>query len=517
LITGTLAVIGMGGVRLLLRLSQERATSAEVETAGGAMKRVLMVGAGSAGAHMARQLRRHPRTGMTAVGFLDDDPGLSRLKIGGLPVLGRIDDLPSVVRSARIDQVLITMPSTPGSVTRRVVELARGAGVPCRILPGVTQILAGEVSVAEIRPVQVEDLLRRDLFELDFSGDSDYLSGHVVLVTGAGGSIGAELVRQVARQGPKRVILFGRGENSLHAIEQELATELPDLERLTVVGSVTDEIKVREVLRSHAPDVVFHAAAHKHVPMMEHHPDEAVLNNVGGTRTIAVASAAAGVRRFVNISSDKAVNPVSMVGVTKSIAERVVRAVAEEAESDQVFVSVRFGNVLGSRGSVVPIFQEQIRRGGPITLTHPDMTRYFMTIPEASRLVIQAGALGANGAVFVLDMGDPVLISDLAADMIRLSGAEEGEIEIVYTGLRPGEKLSEELLTERERTIATSFAQIMMAQTDYHEDPAFRETVAALVGAAERRDWDEMRRCLDVLQPGFGFDAQPMTADPSVR
>jgi FlaA1/EpsC-like NDP-sugar epimerase len=272
------------------------------------------------------------------------------------------------------------------------------------------------------------------------------------------------------------------------------------------VGSVTDEIKVQEVLRAYSPEVVFHAAAHKHVPMMEHHPDEAVLNNVGGTHTIAVASAAAGVRRFVNISSDKAVNPVSVVGVTKSIAERVVRSVAQQASPDQVFVSVRFGNVLGSRGSVVPIFEEQIRRGGPITLTHPDMTRYFMTIPEASRLVIQAAALGANGAVFVLDMGEPVCIEDLAKDMIRLAGADTDEVEIVYTGLRPGEKLHEELLTEHERTVATSFDQIMMAQTDDHDDPSFTAAVAALINAAGQRDWAKMRACLEFLHPGFELD-----------
>jgi FlaA1/EpsC-like NDP-sugar epimerase len=299
------------------------------------------------------------------------------------------------------------------------------------------------------------------------------------------------------------VVLFGRGENSLHAIELELRREIPDLDHVTVVGSVTDPVKLARVMSAYAPDVVFHAAAHKHVPLMEYHPDEAVLNNVGGTKALAEAAADFGVGRFVNISSDKAVNPVSMVGVTKAIGERVVRAVSAGVGPDQAFVSVRFGNVLGSHGSVVPLFQEQIRRGGPITLTDPKMTRYFMTIPEASRLVIQAGALARNGAVYVLDMGSPVKIVDLAHDMIRLSGYNEEEIQIAYSGLRPGEKMSEELFTEEERTSSTRYDEILMAHPDLPADPGFLACVSRLTEAAERRDMDTVAGCLSILVPGF--------------
>ena len=348
-----------------------------------------------------------------------------------------------------------------------MVELARRAGLECRILPGVTEILlAGDVRLAQVRDVQVEDLLRRTPFELDLAEGGNYLSGRTVLVTGAGGSIGSELVRQAARLDPKRLVLLGQGENSLHSIEQELRRSVPDLDAAVIVGNVQDGAKMREVMGAFGPDVVFHAAAHKQVPLLEHNPDEAVLNNVGGTRTVARAALEAGVERFVNISTDKAVEPISMLGVTKAIAERVVLGVSAHANPGQVFVSVRFGNVLGSRGSVVPIFQDQILRGGPVTLTDPAMTRYFMTIPEASRLVIQAGSFPHNGAVYVLDMGAPVRIEDLARDMIRLSGRDDDEIDVVYTGLRPGEKLAEALFTEQERTTATRYEQILIARSE---------------------------------------------------
>jgi FlaA1/EpsC-like NDP-sugar epimerase len=350
--------------------------------------------------------------------------------------------------------------------------------------------------------VQVEDLLRRTPVELELSGSGDYVSDRVVLVTGAGGSIGAEIVRQVARLGPSKIVLFGQGENSLHALDGELAREMPTLERAVVVGTVRDRTKLDETMAAFRPHVVFHAAAHKHVPLMEHHPDEAVLNNVAGTRNVAEAALDAGVRRYVNISTDKAVKPVSMVGVTKAIAERVVRSVGERAQGDAAFVSVRFGNVLGSRGSVVPLFQEQIRRGGPITITHPDMTRYFMTIPEASRLVIQAGALARNGAVYVLDMGTPVRIVDLARDMVRLSGLEPDDIEMTFTGLRPGEKLAEELFTADERLASTRFEQIMAGQNE-PPNGAFDEQIERLLRAAASRDWEALRASLASLSPGF--------------
>lgn len=506
LIEGVVAVLFMGGARLGARLWHERGRRADAEESRGE-RRILLVGAGSAGARMAREIRRHPDAAMTIVGFVDDDARKRHMTISGHRILGGIDDLPRVVEERGVDEVLIAMPSAPGRRTRHVVGLAREAGVGCRILPGVTEILEGDVDLARIRDVQVEDLLRREPIVLDLSGSADYVGGRVVLVTGAGGSIGSELVRQVARLSPKRVVLFGQGENSLHAIWQELTLATPGLDHVTVVGSVRDRRKVEDVMATYAPDVVFHAAAHKHVPLMEANPDEAILNNVGGTRNVTEAALAAGVVRIVNVSSDKAVRPSSVMGATKHVAEQVVQALAARAADGQALVSVRFGNVLGSRGSVVPIFQEQIRRGGPLTLTHPDMTRYFMTIPEASRLVIQAAALGQNGGLYVLDMGTPVRIRDLAEDMIRLSGADPADVEIVYTGLRPGEKLEEELFTAAEHASATRYEQIFAAHPGPppHED--FLGGVDDLLGAADARDWDAIRRYLEALVPGFTLPA----------
>jgi FlaA1/EpsC-like NDP-sugar epimerase len=349
----------------------------------------------------------------------------------------------------------------------------------------------------------VEDLLRREPVELSISGANDYIKEQTVLITGAGGSIGSELVRQVARLAPSKVVLFGQGENSLHAIGQELSQEVPHLDQTIVVGTIRDRAKLHEIMTTFRPYVVFHAAAHKHVPLMEADPDEAILNNVGGTLNVVEAAITANVKRFVNISTDKAVNPASMVGATKQIAEKTVRSLAREATAGTAYLSVRFGNVLGSRGSVIPIFQEQIRRGGPITLTHPDMTRYFMTIPEASRLVVQAGALAENRAVYLLDMGTPVRIQDLAQDMIRLSGADPDEIEVVYTGLRPGEKLTEELFTAEEHVERTGFEQIMIGRSEAPEPDDLLASVDELLQAALARDWTAIHKSLSTLVPGF--------------
>ena len=503
LIQGAVAVLLMGGARVAARMSHER-QGERTARAGGDQRRVLVVGAGSAGASMVREMRRHPAAGLSPAGFIDDSPSKRGMTIAGVPVLGTIDSLREAIVEHDVDQVLIAMPSAPGRRTRKVVELARAAGVPCRILPGVTEILlADDVRLTQVRDVQVEDLLRRTPIELDLHHGGNYVEGRTVLVTGAGGSIGSELVRQVARLDPARLVLLGQGENSLYAIEQELRRSMPELAAAVVVGNVQDAMKVREVMAAFRPEVVFHAAAHKQVPMLEHDPDEAVLNNVGGTRTVADTALDAGVTRFVNISTDKAVNPVSMLGVSKAIAERIVLGVAARARPGQVFVSVRFGNVLGSRGSVVPVFQEQINRGGPVTVTDPRMTRYFMTIPEASRLVIQAGSFPDNGAVYVLDMGSPVRIEDLARDMIRLSGRDDDEIEIAYSGLRPGEKITEELFTEAERTTTTRYEQILVARSEPSPGADLDQRVETLVDAARRRDWAAMDHELAQLVPGF--------------
>jgi FlaA1/EpsC-like NDP-sugar epimerase len=502
LIEGVLAFVAMGGARLAQRLLAERSSGPKGAEDGPS--NILLVGAGEAGTRVAREMRRHPRLGLHPVGFLDDDPSKAHLRVGGLPVLGQIEDLPRVVEEGHVDEILIAIPSASGRRTRRIVELASVAGVRCRILPGVLAILSGDVSLSSIREVQVQDLLQRERIELDIASMSGYLSDRVVLVTGAGGSIGSEIVRQIAPFAPRKVLLLGHGENSLHAMAQGLKRESPELEFTTIVGSVCDPEKMEEIFTFHRPEVVFHAAAHKHVPMMEFDPDEAVLNNVGGTRTLARAALAAGVQRFVNISSDKAVNPVSMIGITKQIAEQVVRRISQEAGPDQAFVSVRFGNVLGSRGSVVPVFQEQVRVGGPITITDPEMKRYFMTIPEASQLVIQAGSLGENGAVYVLDMGTQVRIVDLARDLIRLSGSEEDDIDFVFTGLRPGEKLEEELFTAEEQVVATRYDEIMVARTEPPIAADFWRDIEELLACAQQREWAGMDRLLGSLLPDLG-------------
>lgn len=500
LISGLLTLMLLAGVRILVRMWHEHRARG---VPGESPTRVLLVGAGDAGRTIAREIQRHHGTGMIAVGFLDDDRSKAGLTFSGLRILGRLADLPAVVESHRVGEVLITIPSASGVLTRQVLEMATKAGVTCRILPGLTQILTRAVDINRIRNVEVEDLLRREAIEFGAVGRGEYIAGATVLVTGAGGSIGSELVRQVALLEPARVILYGHGENSLQSIQQELATSLPDLTFTVVLGDIRDQPKVSETMDRYRPDVIFHAAAHKHVPMMEKDPDEAVLNNIAGTWNVVECARSSGVKRFVNISTDKAVSPASILGATKIIAERVVRMVGTHASSGQAFVSVRFGNVLGSRGSVVPIFQEQILRGGPVTVTHPDMTRYFMTIPEASHLVIEAGALGVNGAVYVLDMGTPLKIVDLARDMIRLAGAEDDDIRIEFTGLRPGEKLHEQLFTLEEPFEETSHGQILVSYQTRQPKEGFRQRVENLLDAAERRAHDQIALQLRALVPGF--------------
>ena len=474
---------------------------------------MLLVGAGEAGTQIGHEIRRHAGSGLEAVGFLDDAMVQANFEFARMKVLGRIEDLPDVVADHRIDQVLIAIPSASGRVVRRIVALAREAGVPCRILPGITEVLSGDVTLAGVRSVQVEDLLRREPIEVDLS--ASYIEGRTVLITGAGGSIGSELVRQLALLHPKEIVLLGHGENSLYNIGKELSVSHPAVQATLVLGDVRDRDKIEFVMDKHEPVVVLHAAAHKHVSLLEADPDEAVLNNVAGTKNLAETALLAGVKSFVNVSSDKAVRPTSMLGATKWLGELLVRMAASDAEPGQGFVSVRFGNVLGSRGSVVPAFQEQIRLGGPITVTDQRMTRYFMTIPEASRLVIQAGALGQNGAVYVLNMGTPVPIVDLARDMIRLSGAEDDEIQIVYTGPRPGEKLHEELFTDAEQLRATGHEGIVVAKRGADPDPRLMDDIDQLIEAAEQRDWAGLARHLEALLPEFGSTRSIATPEVS--
>ncbi len=424
---------------------------------------VLIVGAGDAADDLIRELQRNPLAASRIVGIVDDAPNKRSERIHSVEVIGRIDEIPALVGELEIDEILIAIPSATGAQMRRIVELCVASGVPYRTIPGLGDILAGKVHVRQLRKVRIEDLLRRPAVRLDREAIEAYLKDKRVLVTGAGGSIGSELCRQIARFAPEELILVDHAENSLFYLNEELAGAFPWLKYWLKVADITSAKRMRNIMEQRRPHVIFHAAAHKHVPLMEVNRKAAFVNNVTGTRTVAEAAAAAGVAKFVMISTDKAVNPTSVMGASKRIAELVVQCLEGYRENRTEYCSVRFGNVMGSAGSVIPLFTRQIEAGGPITVTHPDVVRYFMTIPEAAQLVLQAGAMGRGGELFVLDMGEPVKIVDLARDMIRLSGLEpDVDIEIKYVGLRPGEKLYEELITSGEGIVPTPHEKIMV-------------------------------------------------------
>ena len=487
--------------------------------------RVLILGAGKAGQLVARELSRHPEVGR-AIGFLDDDPQKRGMQLDGLRVLGRIDDMRAVAERFEIDQIIIAMPSVAGVGVRRLVEEARAAGIRARILPGLNQVIDGRVHVNQIRDIQIEDLLQRTPADIDLGEIASYLTGRTVLVTGAGGTIGSELARQVASFHPQQLVLLGLDETSVFNIHQEIGEMAPDLEAIPVVADLRDRVHVERLFQTVRPQVVFHAAAHKHVPLMEGQPDEAVRNNVGSLWALAEMADRYRTETFVFISTDKAVNPTSVYGATKRVGELLVTSYAGRSRTR--FVTVRFGNVLGSRGSVVPTFQRQIQSGGPVTVTHPEMVRYFMTATEAAQLVIQAGAMGRGGEIFVLDMGEPLRILDLAMNLIRLSGLTPGQdIEIVFTGVRPGEKLYEEPLTREDRARASRHQRIFVASQDpidpdwvlregdrllsLAEQGESRPIVTALLQLVpeyrpNRRDWVTMLGRLEEGGPAHALD-----------
>ena len=469
-------------------------------------RQIIIIGAGEAGAMIAKVMLKHPEAGMKPIGFLDDDLSKYDQKIMGLPVFGNIQKLTDVAGNHKVDEIIIAIPSAPGNITREVVNIAQKAGLPFRIIPGLYEVVSGNVSISSIREIKVEDLLKRDPIRLDLANIASYLQGKTILVTGAGGSIGSELVRQVSRFNPGHIILLGRGENSLFNIENQVNKTFPDISFSTVVCDIRNSRRVQKIFRDFRPLVVFHAAAHKHVPMMEKNAEEAVLNNIGGTQNLVKCALEFEVLRFVNISTDKAVNPTSIMGASKRAAEMVVRKAAACAKQEQSFISVRFGNVLGSRGSVIPMFKEQISRGGPVTVTHPEMQRYFMTIPEASQLVLQAAGMNNNGTVYVLDMGEPVKILDLAKDLIRLSGLEPfADIDITYTGIRPGEKLYEELLTAEEGTMSTKHDKIFSAKSSTLPQD-LDEKMDILFAAAHSGDRAGIYKAFENIVPKSNFD-----------
>lgn len=444
-VTWLLYTMFIGGSRFCWRLYRDSFIKSTVNK-----KRTLIIGAGSAGTMVARQLINGTTTDLLPVAFIDDSYNKQKLDILGIPVKGRSEDIKQIVKAFSIEHIIIAIPSLNKQALNAIVQECAKTEARTQILPMLEDLLTGKLSVTKFRDVQVEDLLGREPVQLDLESISEYINNQVILVTGAGGSIGSELCRQVAQFNPRQIILLGHGENSIYNIEMELKESYKhaNIEFLTEIADIQDKKKILSIMSKHQPDVVYHAAAHKHVPLMERNPDEAVKNNLIGTLNVANSASWCGVRTFVMISSDKAVNPTSVMGATKRLAEMVIQQL--NMQSKTKFVAVRFGNVLGSRGSVVPLFTKQIERGGPVTVTDPEMIRYFMTIPEASRLVIQAGALAQGGEIFVLDMGQPVKIVDLAKNLIKLSGHTIEEIGIEFTGIRPGEKLFEELLNKDE-------------------------------------------------------------------
>lgn len=446
-ITWMLHILLIGGSRLSWRVFWDAYMSGE--KSDEKKKRTLIIGAGSAGTMIARQLQQNMESPLTPIAFLDDDSMKKGLEIFNIRVLGGTDIISDAVKDLEIEHIIIAIPSLDKSKGAMLMQQCLDTGIRTQMMPFIEDLLTGKVSINEIRDVKIEDLLGRDEVELNIESISTKLTNKKILITGAGGSIGSEICRQVARFNPKQLILLGHGENSIYTIDMELRKKVsPNTEIIPIIADIQDRSRIFDIVSDYKPDVIYHAAAHKHVPLMEYNPMEAVKNNIFGTKNVAEAADTFGVGYFVMISTDKAVNPPNIMGATKRFAEMIVQNLAKESRTN--FAAVRFGNVLGSRGSVVPLFKKQIAAGGPVTVTDPKMTRYFMTIPEASRLVLQAGTLANGGEVFVLDMGEPVKIVDLARNLIQLSGFSEEEIGIAYAGIRPGEKLYEELLNEDE-------------------------------------------------------------------
>ncbi len=508
-----LAFIGLTGVRALRRMLGERIASQKHTQSQETRLPTFLVGAGQGGVLVAQEIARRPDLGIKPVGFVDDDPVKQGALIHGIKVMGKTDDLGRLSRKHEVKQALITISNAPGTAIRGITEKCKDAGLAVKIVPGTYQIVGGRVNLSRIRDVAIEDLLRREQVRLDTESVADVIRSQPVMVTGAGGSIGAELCRQVAVYRPSHLILVERCENNLFEIHSELHTRFPSLELTPVIADITDIPRITQVFRDHRPLIVFHAAAHKHVPMMEWNPAEAVKNNLLGTRIVADLADSLAVEKFVMISTDKAVNPTSIMGVTKRAAERYIQALSSNSATH--FATVRFGNVLGSAGSVIPIFRKQIRDGGPITVTHPDMTRYFMTIPEAVQLVTQAAALSKGGEIFILDMGQPVRIVDLAHDLIRLSGFEpDKDIEVRFTGIRPGEKLFEELSTASEGIQRTAHPKIFVGTYDCPSLQDLREKLDA-VGGLRNSDPASLRRALERLVPELQIkaaDSEPSAA-----
>ena len=493
-----ITLMGLTSVRIAYRMFYEHLRE-RVRGGGLEPRRAIVMGAGEAARLLLAGIQHQ---GYVVVGLLDDDPAKQHARIGAVPVLGPLAELPRHVQALGVTHVIVAMPSLALRDRRRIIEMAATTGLPVLTVPSAQELLEGS-QVSRVREIEPEDLLGREPVQLDEVGISECLSGRTVLVTGAGGSIGSELCRQVARYGPARLVLYEQSEFALYSVEQQLSEQFPHLPLVRLIADVKTLDHLRRTFAAWRPQVVFHAAAYKHVPLMEEHNAWAALqNNTLGTYRAALAAAEAGVERFVLISTDKAVNPTNVMGATKRAAEMVIAHLATQGYRTR-FMAVRFGNVLGSSGSVIPKFKEQIARGGPVTVTHPEITRYFMTIPEAARLVIQAAAMGESGQVFVLDMGEPVRIADLARDLIRLAGHTLDEIPIVYTGLRPGEKLYEELLADADATVPTPIARLRIARLHAAEGAEAARRLLEAVAADPLPDDARVRAWLRAAVPEY--------------
>lgn len=474
-VTWMLHMIMIGGSRFLLRLLHNKESFKNPY----AKKRVLIVGAGQGGTMLAKNLQHAVEKDIQPVGFVDDNPNKKNLNVMGLPVWGATKDIGKIVKEHSIDEIIIAIPSLGKKGIQRIYEECTKTEAKTKIMPKIEDVMTGKVSVNEMRDIDINDLLGREEVKLDMIAISQKLTDKVILVTGAGGSIGSEICRQVIKFQPRKLLLLGHGENSIYTIHMELMGNIGDSEIIPLIADIQDRERIFEIVNQYRPDVIYHAAAHKHVPLMEYNPREAVKNNIFGTKNVAEAADKYNVGNFVMISTDKAVNPPNVMGATKRVAEMIVQNLAKNSKTK--FAAVRFGNVLGSRGSVIPLFKKQIALGGPLTVTHPDMTRYFMTIPEASRLVLQAGTLGGNGEVFVLDMGEPVKIVDLARNLIQLSGYTEKDIKIEFTGLRPGEKMYEELLNPEEIQEENIFPKIHIGKVNCMNNKQLEKMLEELI------------------------------------
>ncbi|MBT2216486.1 polysaccharide biosynthesis protein [Virgibacillus dakarensis] len=461
IVTWLLHIILIGGSRFMWRIFRDRYIATNINK-----KRTLIVGAGSAGAMIARQLKNDQHNAeLQPIAFVDDDLSKQKMQVYSIPVVGVVKDIQRVVEEMAIDHIVIAIPSLHNGALEKIVVECNKTKAKVQMIPKIEDLMTGKVSVSHLKNVEVEDLLGRKPVKLDIDAISGYVTGNTVMVTGAGGSIGSEICRQLMRFTPDKILLVGHGEFSIYSIDMELKQKYHETgtEIVPVIGDVQDRKRIFEIVEQHRPAIMYHAAAHKHVPLMEYNPHEAVKNNIIGTKNVAEAADTFGVETFVMVSTDKAVKPTNVMGATKRLAEMVVQDMAQRSKTK--FVAVRFGNVLGSRGSVIPLFKKQIELGGPVTVTDPEMTRYFMTIPEASRLVIQAGTLANGGEIFVLDMGEPVKIVDLARNLIKLSGYTEKEIPIEFTGKRPGEKMYEELLSDKDVHPGEVYEKIYVGRT----------------------------------------------------